>query len=168
MNLAGMRQKYQLDDIVSKHAELERKYNDTDVLNYLYKGNVKFIGQEWNCQILTDDSVNYIGTFFTPINLYNEWKRISENYRIGKFMYQAIVWPSSSKFASEFYIEMSKGQLWPLYIAKNTRQQDKKRTSLRDRIAPAGSRRRQVAKALFPKGSRRRTLAGRIYRKVRK
>ena len=169
MNLTGMRQKYQLDDIVSKHAELEREYNDTDVLNYLYKGNVKLIGQEWNCQILTDDSVNYIGTFFTPINLYNEWKRIGENYRIGKFMYQAVVWPSSSEFASEFYAEMSKGRLWSLYIARNTGRPDKKPTSsLRDRIAPVGSHRRQVAKALFPKGSRRRTLAGRIYRKVRK
>lgn len=168
VNLAGMRQKYQLDDIVSEHARLEHEYSDTDILNYMYKDDVKLVGQGWNYQILTDDSVNYIGTFFTPINLYNEWKGIGENYRIGKFMYQAIVWPSSSKFASEFYTEMSKGQLWPLYIAKNTGRQDKKRTSLRDRIAPVGSRRRQVAKALFPKGSRRRTFAGRIYRKVRK
>ena len=168
MNLAGMRQKYQLDDIVGEHARLEHEYSDTDILNYMYKDDVKLVEQEWNYQILTDDSVNYIGTFFTPINLYNEWKGIGENYRIGKFMYQAVVWPSSSKFASEFYTEMSKGRLWPLYIARNTGRPDKKRTSLRDKIAPVGSRRRQVAKTLFPKGSRRRTLAGRIYRKVRR
>lgn len=168
MDLSGMRQKYQLDDIVGEHAKLEREYNDTDILNYLYKNTAKLIGQEWNYQIPTDDSVNYIGTFFTPINLYNEWKTIGKDYHIGKFMHQAVAWPISSEFTSEFYAEMSKSRLWPLYIARNTGRSDKKRSSLRDKIAPVGSHRRQVAKVLFPKGSRRRTLAGRIYRKLRK
>lgn len=166
MNLSGMRQKYQLDDIVSKHAELGCEYSDTDILNYLYKDNIKLIGQEWNYQISTDDSVNYIGTFFTPINLYKEWKNIGKNYRIGKFMYQAVVWPINSEFTNDFYTEMSKGKLWPLYVARNVYHSDKKHASLRDRIAPVGSRRRQIAKALFPKGSRRRTMVSQIYRKV--
>lgn len=168
MDLSGMRRKYQLDNIVSEHAKLECEYNDTDILNYLYKDTAKLIGQEWNYQIPTDDSVNYIGTFFTPINLYNEWRTIGKDYHIGKFMYQAVVWPTSAEFTNEFYTEMSKGQLWPLYIARNNGRSDKKRSSLRDKIAPVGSRRRQVAKALFPKGSRRRTVAGRICRKLRK
>ena len=167
MNLSEMRQKYKLDDIVRMHAELEQNYNDTDILNYLYKGDVKLIGQEWNYQIATDDSVNYIGTFFTPIDLYNNWKDVSNSYCVGKFMYRDIACPNSSDFTVEFYANMSKCSLWPLYVARKSSIQDDKLVSLRDKIAPIGSRRRKLIKTLFPKGSRRRAIVGRAYRKLR-
>lgn len=168
MDLKKMRQQYQLSDIIKKHAELEYEYNDTDILNYLYKGRTKLIGQEWNYQIPTDDSVNYIGTFFTPIGIYNDWKEVGKKYSVGQFACWAITQHVCSDFALGFYQEMSKGELWPLYIASNTAASNVKQVSLRDRIAPVGSRRRKFAKMLFPKGSRRRALAGRAYRALRK
>lgn len=168
MDLKKIRQQYQLGDVIKKHAELEHEYNDTDILNYLCKGRAKLIGQGWNYQIPTDDSVNYIGTFFTPIGIYNDWKEIGEKYRVGQFACWAIAQPICSDFALEFYREMSAGELWPLYVASNTAASDVKQVSLRDRIAPVGSRRRKFAKTLFPKGSRRRSLAGRAYRVLHK
>lgn len=168
MDLKKIRQQYQLGDIIKKHAELECEYNDTDILNYLYKGRAKLIGQEWNCQIPTDDSVNYIGTFFTPIGIYNDWKKIGKKYSVGQFACWAIAQHVCSDFALGFYQEMSMGELWPLYVASNTATSNVKQVSLRDRIAPVGSRRRKFAKTLFPKGSRRRALAGRAYRALHK
>lgn len=168
LNMELIRRDYSLKDILSKHSDLHLEFNDTDILNDLYKNKVKIVGQKWNYQFMNDDSVNYICTFFTPLDIYNEWKSSESGFAIGKFLYQTIAWPHDNEFAVRFYKKMSESDLWPLYIARMKTSGRKLQTRFRDKVAPVGSKRRKIIKSVLPAGSRRRTILSNFAKAITK
>ena len=167
IDLAQIRQRHSLDDVISKYNSLHQEFSSEDIFNYLY-GKVELIGQQWNYQIPTGNTVNHIGNFFTPIKLYQEWNSTKTSYKIGQFVPQSIV-NGKTMFMLDFYKVMSSCSLWMLLVIsrKDTSQRAGRSVSLRDRIAPVGSLRRTLIRTLLPSGSRLRTMGGKIYRRVR-
>lgn len=167
IDLAQIRQRHSLDDVISEYNSLHQEFSSEDIFNYLY-GKVELIGQQWNYQIPTSDIVNHIGNFFTPIKLYQEWNSTKTSYKIGQFVPQSIV-NGKTMFMLDFYKVMSSCSLWMLLVIsrKDTSQRAGRSVSLRDRIAPVGSLRRTLIRTLLPSGSRLRTMGGKIYRRVR-
>lgn len=168
VNLTQIRKDYSPEDIISRYNGLYQEYADTEIINCLYN-EAKLLGQEWNYQISTDDSVNYIGTFFAPISLYQEWSQLETSYKVGQFNTKSLVSRNDSRFKLELSNAMAKCSLWPLLLLTNYNNTSKevRHLSLRDRIAPVGSRRRTLVKLLLPSGSRLRTMGGKLYRKIR-
>ena len=167
IDLAQIRQRHSLDDVISEYNSLHQEFSSEDIFNYLY-GKVELIGQQWNYQIPTGNTVNHIGNFFTPIKLYQEWNSTKTSYKIGQFVPQSIV-NGKTMFMLDFYKVMSSCSLWMLLVIsrKDTSQRAGRSVSLRDRIAPVGSLRRTLIRTLLPSGSRLRTMGGKIYRRVR-
>lgn len=163
INLKEIRKKYTLDDIIKRHAQMHRRYDDLAIECSLYAGGTKTIGQEWNYQIPCEHTM-YMANFFAPIGACSEWKSIDKPI-ISCFENDQLI-ETSDRFAMKFYAGMTQCQMWPVYVGARELCLAPVQKPMRDRIAPVGSRRRKIAKALFPHGSKRRMLAGKMYRTI--
>lgn len=167
MNLKKIRKDYTFSDITAKHKEMQGEYTDRDIMNAIYCESVSMIEQKWNYQIAMDDRVNYLGSFFAPIDVYKTWRSISNSYCIGKFSESMIAHPSCSDFVIGFYKEMSKSKLWPVFLVCDIPSKNGVYVPrLRERIIPEGSVRRKVVYKMLPPNSRRRKAIVNLYRMI--
>lgn len=168
-DLKEMRQAYpSISDIRIKLSDVaELKINEQ--IDYLFKGKIKALSQKWNYRIPNDAGVNYKGQFFAPIGYYDEWQQLANDYVIGQIYPSAIINVDNHEVVRKFYKELQYSGVWPLYVAKRLNKLPKPVPikGLKDRLAPIGSRRRELAKKVLPKGSRRRTALSKAWHRLR-
>ncbi len=127
----------------------------------------KPLSQTYGYHIDTDYSWSYISykaNSFAPINLGQEWKKLTDSYAIGHFDQEGTD-HYRAKFATELYTAMRETPMWPLFVLAKADLANTAKISLREKLAPAAIFWRIVNK-LLPKGSKHRYAAKKIYHKI--
>jgi len=80
-NLKKMREMYSVQDLLDIAGSYEWKHHDQDVLNYAFRGKIKFLPQVWN--VVMDWKQNKLSRMNiiskAPANLYNEYVEARKN-----------------------------------------------------------------------------------------
>lgn len=170
MDLEAMRQRVSLAQIIKVHARLSGQFPDEIILNHLYSDRVALMDQKWNYQLASNDHVNYIGNFYAPINIFKSWKSIA-NSNISIFNPDDLGWSDTANgdlmgicnviFTSELAPMLMLSEIPKPSVSQGRR-------SLRQLIAPRGSKREKVVKTILPPGSGRSRAVRRCVNLVRR
>lgn len=162
MDFAAIRRELTVRGLHDRAESFQEDLPLNELMNVLFEGRVKTIGQEWNLKVSTDPEV---AAFVNdaPFALFKEYQAAKKNPIIVQYDTVDPWWLTGAAHEEEFWEFVRESGREPFFvelmIASHTAMRKTGRTRkgpLRwrlDRALPKGSKRRAALKKLFPHGS---------------
>lgn len=103
MNLAGIRNEF--DNLIDKAIKYKKRHwhiDTEEIMNYIFNGNVKIIGQHWNWRVATNPKYKQIIND-APLALFSEYNSERYSHAITTYRVEDPWWLEGDDFELEFW-----------------------------------------------------------------
>lgn len=163
LNLEKMRQLYSVKELLDIAGSYKWQHHDQDVLNFAYRGNIKYLPQEWNVMMIwRKNNLSRMDILKkAPLGIYEEYMMARTKPRIIHFAGYQKPWNEEDCDYAEVFWEYARKSIYYEHLLRGLLEKGKKR---KDEVFGMKDKLYQVFNLIFPLYSKRRDMARKIYR----